>query len=564
MTWDGFGYYYYLPMVFIHKTISLENLDMANEIFNNYNPSSTLYQFTTMPDGRHIIRYASGQAVLYLPFFLIGHLIATLTEYPADGFSQPYNISILFGGLIYHIIGIALIARILLRFYTDKVVAITLFVLVFGTNMYSLLNGTALSTHGSALLLIAGFITIVDSYFRQKSIAKIFLAGCLFGLICINRPTDFITIIPAVLWPMVISGTTVNQELKSLFTNAKHILPFLIPTMFFAFIQFGYWRYAGGSWFINSYGNPGEGLDFLTPYTIPFLFSFKSGWLLYTPLMALVLIFLLIKVFRRDRKMQIVFIYTLVFIYLASSWTNWWYGGGFSQRAMVQAYVMLSFPLAGLVNYSFFKHTKLSSGLRVLIPLLVVLSIWQSTQYKNGVLTSDTVTADYYFSSFFDSEMDPTKKHLLGFNRFDVYAQPNYGLPDGFDLVQTFELNLGETSLNDMDFTPGFKMAYQDLCEEEFCFILFTGVFQGMPPKNAGLVTTFDHAGSYGYQLRNVRENLVDSNITDSSYTSTAVYLTPHMRSKRDTLTAYIWNMKREPGILTKLKLEVYVKAETD
>ena len=562
LTWDGFGYYYYLPMVFIQKTISLENLDLANQIFAKYDPSSTLYQFTTMPDGRNIIRYSSGQAVLYFPFFLIGHLIATLTDYPADGFSKPYNLSILLGGLVYHVLGIALIARILLRFYADKIVGVTLVVLFFGTNLYSLLNGTALSSHGSALLLIAGFITIVDSYYRQKSMSKMFLAGCVFGLICINRPTDFITIIPAILWPMAIPGITVKQELKKLFTNAKHVLAFLIPTLFFAFLQFGYWKYAGGNWFINSYGNPGEGLDFLNPHTIPFLFSFKSGWLLYTPLMALVLIFLVTKVFKKDGKMLIVFVYTLVFIYLASSWTNWWYGGGFSQRSMVQAYVLLSLPLAGLVDYSFFQGRKLSRVLGVLIPALVFLSFWQSKQYKNGVITSDTVTAKYYFASFLDSKMDPAKKHLLAFNRYDVYMHPNYGLPVGYELVNSFEMDIGEMNLAGAGFSPGFKMAYQDLCDEEYCFILFTGVFQGLPPNGAGFVTTFDHNGSYGYQLRDVRENIVDSNITDDIYTSISVYLTPHVRSKSDTMTAYIWNREVESGILKKLKLDVYVKTD--
>lgn len=566
LTWDGFGYYYYLPMVFIQKTISLESLDIANEIFAKYNPSSTLYQFTTLPDGRNIIRYSSGQAVLYLPFFLIGHLIATLTEYPADGFSKPYNVSVLFGGLIYHVIGIALIGRILLRFYADKIVAVTLIVLFFGTNIYSLLNGMALSSHGTALFLIAGFIAIVDSYYRRKSISKMFIAGCMFGLICINRPTDFITIIPAILWPMTLSGTTVKQELNKIFTDVRHLLAFLIPTLIFAFLQFGYWKYAAGSWLINSYGNPGEGLDFLNPHTLPFLFSFKSGWLLYTPLMGLVLIYLLISVIQRDAKMQIVFIYILAFIYLASSWTTWWYGGGFSQRAMVQAYVLLSLPLAGLVAYAFFARRKFSVILGVLIPALVVLSFWQSRQYKNGVITADTVTVKYYFASFFDSKMDPDKKPLLAFNRHDVYTQPNYGLPDGYELVTSLELEIEpkNQSLSGKEFSPGFKIPYKDLCDTDHCFVRFTGVFSGLPPKSAGFVNTFDHKGNYGYQLRNVVENIVDTNKTQNVYTASSVYLTPHVRSKQDIFSAYIWNIEQEPGILKELKLEVYIEAKTD
>ena len=566
LTWDGFGYYYYLPMVFIQKTISLENLDMANQIFAKYDPSSTLYQFTKVSDGRFIIRYSSGQAVLYFPFFLLGHLVATLTDYPTDGFSKPYNVSILFGGLVYHALGIALIGRILLRFYADKIVAVTLVVLFFGTNMYSLLHGTALSSQGSGLLLIAGFITIVDSYYRQKSLRKIFLSGCIFGLICVSRPTDFIAIIPAILWPMIVPGKTVKQELKSLLSNTNHLLAFLIPSLFFAFLQFGYWKYAGGSWFLNSYGNPAEGLDFLSPHTIPFLFSFKSGWLLYTPLMILVLAYLIVRSYKKDSVMQVVLIYTVLFVYLASSWTNWWYGGGFSQRAMCQAYVLLSIPLAGLINYAFFKKHKLSFLPAILIPLFVVLSIWQTKQYHNGVLNDERVTADYYFASFFDLYQNPENIDLLAFSHYDIYLQENYELPDGYKLVKTIELQVEQENQNleGNEWSKGFSIPYKDVSEAEYCFILFSATFEGSPPKSACLVTVFDHGGPYGYQCKNVIQNLVDTNKVANLYTSTSTYLTPNLRSRNDKFNAYIWNIEKEPAILKALRLEVYIKADLD
>src|SRR5690606_4266944 len=137
---------------------------------------------------------------------------------------------------------------------------------------------------------------------------------------------------------------------------------------------------------------------------------------------------------KKDRLMQIVLIYSVLFIYLASSWTNWWYGGGFSQRAMGQAYVLLSIPLAGLINYAFFKRKKLSFLPAVLIPLFVVLSIWQTRQYYNGALNGETVTAKYYFASFFDLHQNPENIDLLAFSHYDIYLQGNYGLPDGYNL----------------------------------------------------------------------------------------------------------------------------------
>ncbi|NEN25264.1 glycosyltransferase family 39 protein [Cryomorpha ignava] len=564
ITWDAFGFYYYLKLIFVDHSLILESLDSIKPIFEKYDPSTTLYQFTTLPNGRIIVRYPIGQALLYLPFFIIAHITALLSDFPADGFSKPYDIAMRIGGLIYHFLGFYFVGRILRLHFSDKVVGITLVVLFFGTNAFSLFMGSALSAQGSLFFLVAWFIWLVDRYFKEKTNGLIIGVGCVFGLICLNRPTDFVTLIPAILWPLTIPGLFLKEEIKSFFKRKKQVFLLIGTIVFFAFIQFGYWKYAGGSWFIDSYGNPAEGLDFLSPHTIPFLFSFKSGWLVYTPLMILVLIFLIYKSYKKDRTMQVVLIYTVLFIYLASSWTNWWYGNGFSQRAMGQAYALLSIPLAGLINFAFFKKHKFSFLPAILIPVFVVLSIWQTKQFHNGVLTGETVTADYYFASFFDLYQNPENKDLLGFSHYDIYMQPNYNLPDGYELANTVELAVDEENQNlaGNEWPKGFSIPYKDLSDADYSFILFSAVFEGSPPKSAVLVTTFNHNGAYGYQGRDFPQVLVDTNFVANLYTATSVYLTPPMRSTNDKFSAYLWNRGLEAGILKELRLEVFVKSE--
>lgn len=566
ISWDSFGFYYYLRLIFVDHSLIIESLESVRPAYEKYNPSSTLYQFTNLPNGRVIVRYPIGQALLYLPFFIFAHITALFSDFPADGFSKPYDIAMRIGGLVYHFLGFYFVGKLLRLHFNDKVVGITLLVLFFGTNAYSLFAGTALASQGSLFFLVAWFIWLVDRYFKEKTNGLILAVGCVFGLICLNRPTDFVTIIPAILWPLTIPGLSLKEEIKSFFQHKKHVFLLFGAIISFAFIQFAYWKYAGGSWFIDSYGSAAEGLDFLSPHTIPFLFSFKSGWLVYTPLMILVLGYLIIRSYKKDRIMQVVLIYAVLFIYLASSWTNWWYGGGFSQRAMGQAYVLLSIPLAGLINYAFFKKNKFSFLPAILIPLFVVLSIWQTKQYHNGALNGQTVTADYYFASFFDLYQNPENKDLLAFSHYDTYLQENYELPDGYERVHTVELEVDPDSQNleGNEWSEGFSIPYKDLSEDDYCFILFSAIFEDHPPKGAGLVTAFDHNGSYGYQFKDAIQNLVDTNKTANLYTSTSIYLTPNLRSKRDELKAYIWNREQEPGILKKLILEVYTKAHDD
>lgn len=565
ISWDAFGYYYYLKLIFIDNSLVLNNLESVEQVFKTYNPSSTIYQFTTLPEGQIIVRYPIGQAILYLPFFLIAHLTALFTDFPADGFSKPYDVAMRIGGLVYHFLGFYFVAKILRLYFSDKVVGITLVVLLFGTNAYSLMAGTALSAQGSLFFLIALFVWIVDRYYKEKTNGLILSAAFVFGLICLNRPTDFVTIILAVLWPLTIPGLSVKEEIKSFFGRKGHMVRFISVVILCALIQFGYWKYAGGSWFINSYGNPAEGLDFLSPHTIPFLFSFKSGWLLYTPIMVLVLIYLIVQAYKKEGIMVVVLAYTVLFIYLASSWTNWWYGGGFSQRAMGQAYVLLSIPLAGLINYAYFKKQKFSFIPAILIPVFVVLSIWQTNQYHNGVLTGETVTSDYYFASFFDLQPDPEKRDLLAFSHYDILIQPNYGLPDGYELVKTITLPVEQESQNlaGNEWPKGFSIPYNELSKTDHSFILFSAVFEGSAPASGVLVTTFNHKGLYGYQGRDIVSVITDTNEVANTITATSVYLTPHMRSKKDKLSAYVWNRGFEDTILKEMRLEVYVKSET-
>lgn len=564
-SWDTFGYYYYFHLAFVDHSMIIRSLDSVIPVFDKYDPSTTLYQFTRMDDGRWIIRYPVGQALLYLPFFIVAHITALLSKFPADAFSKPYQFAMFLGGMIYHFLGLVFTAKILRKHYKDTVVAVTLILLFFGTNTYYTIVGGSMSAQGSLFFLIALFIWLVDCYFRKKSTKLILAGGFVFGLICLSRPTDFLTIIPALLWPLTIAGMSLKDELLALLHRKKHLIAFLAPVVVCAMVQFSYWKYAGGSWLIDSYGNPAEGLDFLNPHTIPFLFSFKSGWFLYTPLMVLVLIYLTLRAFKKDRTMIVVLIYVALFIYISSAWTNWWYGGGFSQRAMVQSYVLLSLPLAGMVEYTFFKRRRFHVFIGVFISVFFVLSVWQTIQFKNHVLNGETVTPRYYFVSFFDLHPDPKHTPLLAFNQYDWVINSNHELPDGYILSQsrTLDVDAAESNLDGREFCTAFNMRYKDLTDKEYCFIKFTAVFEGVPPKGASLVLAFDHNGNYGYS-RELIENISDSTLANHQYKASLIYLSPNLRSTSDELTAYLWNSEKSPGKLVHFELEVFENPESD
>ncbi|MBK7240453.1 MAG: hypothetical protein IPI00_09770 [Flavobacteriales bacterium] len=118
--WDVHSYYAYLPALFIYDDIRLEHEYRFDDDYFLFWPNYTA-------SGKPIIKMTMGVAVFYSPFFFVGHLLAKVMGYPADGWSPPYKILLLIGGLCYFLIGLLAVRRILERTgFSDTVIAIVI------------------------------------------------------------------------------------------------------------------------------------------------------------------------------------------------------------------------------------------------------------------------------------------------------------------------------------------------------------------------------------------------------------------------------------------------------
>ena len=96
---DGEAYYAYLPLYFIHHKLDLAALPMRNP--------PAIYGFRVNPrTGRLANIYQVGTAICMAPFFLLGHVAAVLGGWKTDGWSIPYQCSILIAGISWLSIGL--------------------------------------------------------------------------------------------------------------------------------------------------------------------------------------------------------------------------------------------------------------------------------------------------------------------------------------------------------------------------------------------------------------------------------------------------------------------------
>lgn len=172
--------------------------------------------------------------------------------------------------------------------------------------------------------------------------------------------------------------------------------------------QFIYWYKVSGKIFYFSYGEAGGKFFFNNPQIYNILISYKKGWFVYTPIMflAIIGIFTLLK-FKKGLFLPF-FLFTIVNIYVLSSWWCWWFGGSFGHRAFVDSYGLMAIPLASLLNFA--KYKKFTFYISVgIIVLLIAFNNFQIQQYYRNAIHYWWMNKDAYWETFL--KLYPTKRY---------------------------------------------------------------------------------------------------------------------------------------------------------
>jgi len=432
LSWDVFGYYLYLPAAFIYQ--DLGGLEFIPDVFANYSPAGDFHHAVKQASGEYVMKYPIGQAILYLPFFLLGHLIALLSSYPADGFSRPYQLSIFIGNITYAFAGLLLMRHLLLKYFEDFHVTAALVLMIFGTNYLNYVAFDGAMTHNYLFFYYALLIWLSIRYHKKieeglSSKKEALFIGMTVGLMTIVRPTEIMAIFIPVFWGT--DGFTVlKNRLTTLFKNWQSLLVAGIGLALLVSIQLGYWKLYSGSFLYYSYEE--QGFSFLKPHIKEFLISFKNGWFIYTPI-ALFMLFGFIPLFKRHKSLFFTLLaYFAIYLYVVASWDIWWYGGSYSARALVQVYTILLFPFTATMTVLFGKITFLKkkyipkhgipkkTNFYWKIPLIALMGffsflnlfhIWQC--HAGGIFRVGEMTNDYYWHTFLKTEVGPKAKiHL--------------------------------------------------------------------------------------------------------------------------------------------------------
>lgn len=578
LTWDNLGYYLYLPSNVIYHDPGLERTEeWLVPLTQKYQLTETLYQYNRVGN-YNVIRYPVGQTIMYAPWFFMAHATALTFGLEADGFSEVYQNFVAVGCFLWLVLALFVFRMVLRKLFNETTTSLVLIVLLTGTNLHTY-SGTS-SPHETIFLLYALMLYITVSrthYFERGFWLK---AVVITGLAALTRPTDVIIVLIPLLWGIT-NITNLLHTTRAIFT--KHLKTLIYSVLIMTIIalpQLLYWKLYAGQWLFYSYGNPGEGLDLLAPHTIDFLFSFRKGFFIYTPVMLIALggFYYLYKS-RREAFASLVIFY-LVNLYLVSSWTCWWYAESFGQRAMVQSLPATLLPLGFLIEKAGEKKWAIRSGFYTLIAILIGLNLFQTWQFHHYIFPGDRLTKEAYSYIFLKTDIDVRHRESLmlidrnkgedrlpdtSFMKRRVLIHLDYEKPrkEKLDDIRTDLRAHGGTFSCRLDanhiYSDPFSIAYHQITDSYYIWLKISAwVYTEHPFADNPFVmaTSFLHNGQ-GYKYKPWPRDGTGIVPGRWNYLET-YYLSPEIRNKADKLYVQFWLQGTHPVWIDDLKAEVY------
>lgn len=401
-TWDAFGYYMYLPSAFIYH--DMRELNWVEEADRKYDlTGGELYQASLQKDSGYVFKYLGGVAIMQTPFFFIGHTIALISGAPTDGFSWPYQYSIAFGAIIWVMLGLILLRKILLRFFDDRVTAITLLLVFLASNLIQYVSVDGAMSHAWIFPLYVFVLYTTIRWHESPSFKWAFLTGLIIGLATISRPTELVMFFIPLFW-----NTHTKEQARAKWNlvkqNTKHFLFIALGGLIGILPQLIYWKFASGS-FIYDVGSKWY---FLNPW-FRVLFGFEKGWFIYTPVAILMVVgFFFMKNLPFKKS---VIIFCLLNIWIIIAWSDWQYGASYSCRALTQSYPVFALSLGALITRINLKWMKISFA--ALAVYLIGVNQFQLWQYGTGILHYRDMNAAYYSKIYLDPSPSALEMSLL-------------------------------------------------------------------------------------------------------------------------------------------------------
>lgn len=560
ISWDVFGYYLPLPATFIYDDPMLNDRAWVEKLNEERQFSGTVYQISSNDQGEPMYFFLFGMSAFYSIFFFIGHHLAEWTGYAQDGFSLPYQLSLVYGCMIYTIIGLIYFRKILLNYFSENITCLLLIIVVFGTNYSHHMSIKNLETVNVLFMLSAILIWNTIKWHESRKFKNLLAIGLSLTLMALVKPSEILFIVFPLLWN-VFDKASWQKKWSMIKEKKSHFFLVIAICFVVAFPQMLYWHMKSGHWIYDTYKNPGVGLDLLSPHLWNSLFSYRKGWLVYTPIM----IFALIGFYHLRKNnpsiFPAIFISFLISFYIVTCWSEWWYGAGFSNRPMITYYTILAIPMGYLLTNALKWKTPYIVLSSTLVAILIFYNQFQWWQMRNYILDPYRTTKEYYWATFLKTSVTEEQRKLLMINR-------DFSGNDSFTDIREYKskILISEkfnkeksgwlVSPKEDEFAFTQRIPYKDITKKDHVWINVTFKYKNNNTGEPILVALMldRKEGAYSYKTFELENNASDWKVA-SFY-----YLTPEIRNVNDIVKLDFWKRSSCELIIDDFVLSAYEK----
>jgi len=391
---DGLGYYSYLPAKFIYNDKELE-FKWFDEVFNaNYEDhlfEKPTQNFMVKYRNRMINLYYPGQSFLQLPFFLMGHLTAKAFNYPADGFSFPYQLWIGLAGIFYTLLGLLFCSKLIFNISQNRRLSVYITLLIFlATNLftYSIFAGCYTHCYSFAFITLALYFSQLFFQTDTKKFFNGFLLLTCAAVVVFLRPVNCI-LLASVLYfykPFTLKALfreKINTRVIMVIVFLGLVIIYNLSTTYTQTHALIANTYTIGRFYFDDWSHVWANFA-----------GFQNGIFWYTPIIFLGFIPLFF--IRREPKLLFLLIPVLGVILLYSFWFYW----NIVNRTLVD--------FSGIMALLFLWLFMNFKGKETLYKLLLVSSFLcipfyqlKAYQLRHGILNSSYTYWKYYANYFF-------------------------------------------------------------------------------------------------------------------------------------------------------------------
>jgi len=563
ITSDGRGYYAYLPALILdHDPTFTGVVEREAKLlgYPHYKPG-----YLVKSGERTLNKYFAGEALLLLPFFLTGILFSFITGTEINGYSFFFQVFSGLGALFYLTAGLIFLKRILENMnIRPVVVAMTLILILFGTNMFYYSMWQPTMSHIFSFFAINGFLWVSIRAIQKWRIKTASWMGFFLGIVCLIRPTNILVL---VLIPFVVANNSqLIQFLHGVWEKKYALIVLILIFLAIISLQVLLWFIQTGHFAVWSYRN--EGFNFGNPEIVRVLFSYRKGLFIYTPLVLVSMAGLLPLVIRKKMQFFSVTLFLVLITYVVASWWNWYYGDGFGLRAFIDFYGVFAILLALLLNFS--RSRVVVAGLILILIPVVAMNLVQTWQYTHLVIQPNSMNATKYHHIFMRT--DSAVINCLGGNEemagftislehpVRVYANDFEKPADGWStntIVETHSAFSGNQAgyLDSVHpFSPGIAIRAGQLCSlPAACFV--TGELKiwdsAAGASNGALVVlSMDSIRPGENWWQGFRLNDIPQTGSKTWRTCNFSLMLPEFSNPDRILKIYVWNTEKKPMLV--------------